>query len=367
MHSPELSVLFILPHPVEGPSSRFRVYQYLPYLRANGVRCTVRPFLRSEDVFELYRPGHAARKIGLTLAGLAARGRDVLRAREHDIVFILREAFALGPPFVERMLARAAGRMIFDFDDAIYTRSLAYDNPIDRLRDWSKPARLMARADTVIAGSPYLADYARRHAAGLVEVLPTVVDHRQFVPRARRGDEGGITLGWIGTPRGSRYVADLMPVFRRLARRHANLRMVFIGCAPFETEGLPIEFRDWSLAREAEDIAGFDIGIMPLSDDEETRGKCGFKLIEYMSCAVAAIGSPVGVNRQIIEHGVSGLLADSEEEWEAAIERLIRDRAYRAAMQKAGRERAIRHYSLESAAPRLLRILRQTAAAPAHV
>ncbi len=360
-----MRVLFILPHPVEGPSSRFRVYQYIPYLEANGVRCTVRPFLSSGDVFKLYRPGHALQKIALTLSGLAARGGDIWRARGHDMVFVLREAFALGPPFVERLLARAAGRMIFDFDDAIYMRSLAYDNPVDRLRDFSKPARLMARADTVIAGSPYLAEYARGHAGGRVEILPTVVDHRQFAPRQRRND-GTLTLGWIGTPRGSSYVADLMPVFRRLAARHGNLRMLFIGCAPFETEGLPIEFRDWALAREAEDIAQFDIGIMPLSDDEETRGKCGFKLIEYMSCGVAAVGSPVGVNTQIIEDGISGLLADSEEEWESALERLLSDAAFRASLQKAGRERVIRHYSLQSAAPRLLRILREAMGGAAH-
>jgi len=355
-----MRVLFILPHPIEGPSSRFRVYQYIPYLERNGVECTVRPFVSSANVRELYKSGGTGRKIALTLSGLTRRAADVARATRHDIVYVLREAFALGPPFVEAALARAAGKMIFDFDDAIYTRSLAYDNPIDRLRDWNKPAKMIRRADTIVAGSSYLADYAARHATGRVEVLPTVVDHQIYAPRARRASGGAVTLGWIGTPRGSHYVADMMPVFKRLVARHPNLKMVLVGCAPFAAEGLPIEFRDWALEREPADIAGFDIGIMPLTDDEETRGKCGFKLIQYMSSGVAAIASPVGANSDIIEDGKSGLFASSPAEWEGAIGRLITDPKLRRSLQEAGRQRAIESYSLQHTGPQMLRILHQT-------
>lgn len=354
-----MRVLFVIPHPVEGPSSRFRVYQYIPYLEANGVECTIRPFVNSAQVNELYRDGNLRRKAALTLGGLIRRTRDIWQARSHDVVFVLREAFALGPPFVENALARRARALIFDFDDAIYAPSLAYSNPIDRLRDWSKTGKVIARADTVIAGSRYLADYAARTARGTVEVLPTVVDHEVYKPRARRIDDG-LTLGWIGTPRGSHYVADMMPIFRRLTEAHPQLRMVFIGCAPFATEGLPIEFRDWSLEREPEDIAGFDIGIMPLTDDEETRGKCGFKLIQYMSSGVTAVGSPVGANMEIIEGGKSGLFADSPEEWFSVLDRLARDDALRTRLAAAGRARALERYSLAHTAPEMLRILHET-------
>ncbi len=354
-----MRVLFVVPHPIEGPSSRFRVYQYLPYLEAQGIVCDVRPFVGSDTVNELYRDGNTARKVALTLSGLGGRMTDIARARRYDIVFILREAFALGPPWIEFALARAGKAMVFDFDDAIYLPSLAYRNAIDRLRDWTKPARVIARADTIIAGSDYLADYARKTATGTVEVLPTVVDHNVYRPRPdKRSDT--VTLGWIGTPRGSSYVADMMPVFKSLSVRHPGLRMVFIGCAPFHTEGLPIEFRDWALAREPQDIAEFDIGIMPLTDDEETRGKCGFKLIQYMSSGVAAVGSPVGANNQILEDGVSGLLADSLDDWHAALDRLVGDEALRTRLTQAGRTRAMTHYSLQATAPRMLRILEET-------
>ena len=312
-----MRVLFVVPHPIEGPSSRFRVYQYIPYLEAHGVECTVSPFVSSRNVQELYKDGNTLRKIGLTLGGLVRRGFDAIRARQYDIVFVLREAFALGPPFVEWSLTRAGKHMIYDFDDAIYMPALSYKNVIDHLRDFDKPAKVINMADTVITGSQYLANYAKNTTSGTVEVLPTVVDHSVYCPRNGNADTKEVTLGWIGTPRGSGYVADMMPVFQKLSARHPNLKMVFIGCAPFDTAGLPITFRDWALEREPSDIAEFDIGIMPLTDDEETRGKCGFKLIQYMSSGVAAIGSPVGANNDIIEDGVSGLLADHPSEWEA--------------------------------------------------
>ncbi|WP_322867282.1 glycosyltransferase family 4 protein [Aquicoccus sp. G2-2] len=354
-----MRILFVIPHPVEGPSSRFRVFQYVPYLEQHGVECTIRPFVSSAQVNELYRDGNLFKKIALTLGGLARRMRDIAHAGSHDAVFVLREAFALGPPFVESALARRAKAMIFDFDDAIYAPALAYRNPIDRLRDWSKTGKVIARSDTVIAGSRYLADYAARTATGKIEILPTVVDHEVYCPNPDK-PKNHVTLGWIGTPRGSHYVADMMPVFKRLVSAHPQLRMVFIGCAPFDTEGLPIEFREWSLEREPADTASFDIGIMPLTDDEETRGKCGFKLIQYMSCGVAAVASPVGANNEIIEGSVSGLFASTPEQWHGALDRLIRDDRFRETLAENGRARAIAHYSLSHTAPEFLRILRET-------
>jgi len=329
-----------------------------------GVHCTVRPFVSSDRVKDLYKDGNTGKKIALTLGGLGRRFSDISRAPKYDIVFVLREAFALGPPFIEYALARFGKNMVFDFDDAIYMPSLAYPNAIDRLRDWSKPAKVIAKSDTVIAGSEYLADYARKTATGRVEVLPTVVDHQVYKPRDRKDGNQHITLGWIGTPRGSHYVADLMPVFKSLYAKTPSLRFVFIGCAKFAAEGLPIEFRDWSLAREPQDIAEFDIGIMPLTDDEETRGKCGFKLIQYMSSGVAAIGSPVGANKEIIEDGISGLFADGLRGWEQGLSRLIEDRKLRASLSEKGRTRAVRKYSLQHTAPKMLRILHDTLLRP---
>lgn len=352
-----MRVLFVIPHPIEGPSSRFRIYQYIPYLERMGVSCTVRPFVSSDQVRELYKDGNTIKKIVLTMRGLGGRIADIFRAPRYDVVFVLREAFALGPPVVETALARLGGKLVFDFDDAIYMPSLVYANVIDRLRDFGKPAKVIARSDLVIAGSPYLADYARRTAQGRVEVLPTVVDHTVYAPRTTPAPDGTVTIGWIGTPRGSSYVADMLPVFKALYAKCPQLRFLFIGCAHFDPDGLPIEFRDWTLAREPQDIAEFDIGIMPLTDDEETRGKCGFKLIQYMSCGVAAVASPVGANNDILIEGQSGLFAETPEDWEAALLRLIKEPDFRKELTTTARARAIAHYSLQATAPKMLKML----------
>lgn len=356
-----MRVLFILPHPVEGPSSRFRAYQFLPWLAAHGVQATVRPFLSSARIGALYRPGGLATKAALTAAGLAFRLRDALEAGRHDVVVVLREAFALGPPLLERMMARR-DRLVFDFDDAIWTPSLAYPNPVDRLRDFGKTAAILGLARGVIAGNAHLADYAAAHArpGTRIDVLPTVVDAAVYRPAPRPSD-GTVTVGWIGTPRGSSYLRDLVPALRAVARRRPEVRFVFVGAEPFDAEGAPVTFRDWSLTREPADVAGFDVGLMPLTDDAETRGKCAFKLVQYMACGVPGIASPVGANLEVLSDGETGLFAKGTDAWADAMDRLIGDAALRGRMGAAGRARAEAAYSLTAVAPRLLAALRAAA------
>ena len=353
-----MRVLMILPHPVEGPSSRFRAYQFLPYLKASGIEVTVRPFLSSRLMPQLYTTASLSKKMAFSTYGAMQRLTDTIRAARHDVVYILREAFPFGPPLLEYLLSAAAGRLVFDFDDAIYTRSLAYDNPLDRLRDWNKTGKLIRKAHKVIAGSAYLATYAQTfNSAANIHILPTVVDPQVYVPATNRFDRSGVTVGWIGTPRGSAYLRDLRPAFHQLCASHADAKFVFVGAQPFEPEGLPIEFRSWSLAREPADIASFDIGIMPLTDDEETRGKCGFKLIQYMSAEVAPVCSPVGANMDIVQDGTTGFFAHEIDDWTKALMALVRDTKLRQRMGRAGRATVVERYSLAYAAPRFRDIL----------
>ena len=353
-----MRVLMILPHPIDGPSSRFRAYQFLPFLEASGIEVTVRPFLSSRLMPQLYASASIAKKLAFSAYGATQRVADTIRATRYDVVYVLREAFPFGPPALESLLSAAAGRLVFDFDDAIYTRSLAYHNPLDRLRDWNKTGKVIKRANKVIAGSAYLAEYASRFtAAENIHVLPTVVDPGVFVPDAGRTERPGVTVGWIGTPRGSAYLKDLMPAFRRLAGARNDVKFVFVGAQPFDPEGLPIEFRTWSLAREPADVGSFDIGIMPLTDDEETRGKCGFKLIQYMSAGVAPVCSPVGANMHIVQSGVTGIFAQSIDDWAEAIIALADQTEVRRRMGEAGRDAVIERFSLAYAAPRLRDIL----------
>jgi glycosyltransferase involved in cell wall biosynthesis len=351
---PRLSVLFIAPHPIEGPSTRFRIHQYLPALEAAGISATVRPFLSSRLAPLAYRPGLAA-KLGITAWGAALRLGDILRATRADLVYVLREAFPIGPAVFERALEAASGRLAFDFDDAIWLRSTNYENPIDRLRDFDRPARLIARARRTVVGSELLADYARQYAPSpdRVVLIPTVVDTTQFRPAPRPAD-GGIVVGWIGTPRNTSYIQAIWPGLAAAARRDPRIRYAFVGAEPFDAGDTPVEFRPWTLAGEIADIQGFDIGIMPLPDDAQARGKCGFKLIEYMACGLAAVASPVGANVDVLRDGETGLLADTATGWEAALVDLAGDAERRRAMGAAGRARAVERYSLAAMAPRFV-------------
>lgn len=359
-----LRVLFIVPQPIEGPSSRFRVYQFLDYLQANGVDATVRPLLSSRLAAVVYRRGGLAAKVQATLWAAACRVADVSAAFRYDVAYVLREAFPFGPPLAERALGRAAGRLIFDFDDAIYMPSLAYRNPLDRFRDFDKPRKLIAMASRVVVGSDYLRDYALRFARtpDHVAVVPTVVDTTVYCPRPAPKASPEVTIGWIGTPRGSGYLLDLLEPIRALSREFPQVAFRFVGAEPFATQGLPITFKTWRLDDELADLQSFDIGIMPLTDDEETRGKCGFKLIQYMSVGIPVLCSPVGANRTIVEEGVNGYFASTPEQWLAGLRRLVGDAGTRERLGQRGRGIAQARYSREAVAPRLLSILREAAA-----
>lgn len=358
-----LRVLFIVPQPIEGPSSRFRVYQFVDYLQANGVDATVRPLLSSRLAPVVYRSGRLAAKVQATLWAAACRVADIGAAFRYDVAYVLREAFPFGPPWVERALGRACGRLVFDFDDSIYMPSLAYRNPLDRFRDFDKPRKLIAMASRVVVGSEYLRDYAVRFARTPehVAVVPTVVDTAVYGPRPAPQASRTVTVGWIGTPRGSSYLLQLLEPIRVLAREFPHVGFKFVGAEPFDTRGLPITFKTWRLEDELADLQSFDIGIMPLTDDEETRGKCGFKLIQYMSVGIPVVCSPVGANRTIVEDGRSGCFAATPDDWLASLRRLVGDADARVRLGRRGREIAVARYSRQAVAPRLLAILREAA------
>jgi len=365
---PTVRVLALSPIPEEGAGCRFRIAQFIPYLESVGVEVTLSSLFTTDFFRLVYKPGRYARK-AVTFAALSAKRLGSLRGlRRFDVVFIYREMFPIGPAIVERLIA-ARGRppIVFDFDDAIFLPSVSDANRlIGVLKRPQKVAAIIRSSDHVIAGNEYLAAYARRFS-GAVTTIPTSVDTDRFVPAAPRpvrNAPGGSDpiVGWIGSPTTSGYIRNLAPVLRRVRERQPFTLRVSGAGEPFAIDGVRIEFEPWSLGREVELFNTCDVGVYPLADDEWSKGKCGFKALEFMACGVPVVAAAVGVNREIVEDGQNGFLAATEDEWVDKLARLLADAALRRRFAEAGRRTVEDRYSLRVNAPRLAETIRAVAA-----
>lgn len=338
-----------------GASSRVRMYQYLPALQAAGMAVTVSPLFSDSYVRALYA---GIRAPGEVLRAYARRVFAQWKAGAFDLVWVEKELLPWVPAVVERLRGQAA--VVVDYDDAVFHRYDEHPFALVRAMLGRRIDAVMRRADVVTAGNAYLA--ARAEAAGCrrVERLPTVVDlERYALPQAREAS-GPVVIGWIGSPSTAQYLHEVARVVERLQIRH-DVRAVAVGARADQVAGTPFEVVPWSEDREAALVGGFDIGIMPLPDAPWERGKCGYKLIQYMACGVPVVASPVGANREIVQSGVNGELASDSGEWEAALSRLIADAESRERMGMQGRRTVQDWYSLQAQAPRLIDILKQAA------
>jgi len=341
-----------------GASSRYRSFQYLPSLDAAGLCCTVNPLFDDFYLTHKYRRGRA--RIGDVLRAFVRRLWSVLTVPRFSVVVVEYELLPWCPAVLERWLAWRGCRIVVDYDDALFHQYDLHPYRVVRGLLGRKIATVMRLAHTVVAGNAYLADYARRAGAARVELIPTVIDLARYPVMGAAGASGVFTIGWIGSPSTARYLRGIAPALAKLCR-DGRARVRLVGSGPVDLPGVSLEVVAWREETEVDEIRRFDVGIMPLPDEPWARGKCGFKLIQYMACGLPVVASPVGVNAEMVESGTNGFVATTVSDWVHALNKLAADPALRDRMGLAGRAKVERNYCLQVTAPRLFELLLETA------
>ena len=344
-------VLIVTAHRLNrAPNQRFRFEQYLSFLKENGYDCTVSYLLDAEADAIFYKPGHWFKKLSILLSAINIRRKDVANAKKYDLIFICREAILIGTTYFERKFVESGIPTVFDFDDAIWNLDVSEGNKkLAWLKKPSKTSEIIKMTKHVIAGNAYLANYARQFNSN-VTIIPTTLDtdyHHQEVKSEYTKD--CVCIGWTGSLTTVKHFRLAEAVLKRIKEKYkSKVCFKVIGDANYTNEELSIQGVAWSLKKEIDDLCDLDIGIMPLPDDEWAKGKCGFKGLTYMSMAIPAVMSPVGINTEIISHRENGLLASTDDEWFDALCYLIDHPEERKRMGQNARQTIIDFYSVES-------------------
>jgi glycosyltransferase involved in cell wall biosynthesis len=338
-----------------GPSSRVRFYQYIPYLESRGVELQIAPLLGGDYIHRLYSGKHQS--VTSLLMSYINRVTRLTISHSFDLLWIEKELLPWLPAWIESQLVGRGIPCVIDYDDAVFHRYDMHANPLIRIFLGKKIGTIMRQATTVVVGNDYLAEHARQVGASRIKYLPSVVDINRYPIREKIGNR--IRIGWIGTPSTAPYLALIRDALEDVSRQ-IDMRLVLVG--PEDRDPLPgmaKEVLPWSSATEVVQIQSFDVGIMPLWDGPFERGKCGYKLIQYMACGLPVIASAVGVNSRIIEHGKTGFLASTSAEWVQALVKLSQSASLRNDLGKAGRTKVEQEYCLQVTAPRLFNIIKE--------
>ncbi len=326
-----MKVLFLVPR-MDKASTRYRVLQYMPVLDRAGIEYEI--------------------------VALSEKPRNRLllarQLRAADTVFVQKKLFSFLDLFWVRKLAR---RLVYDFDDAVMFKSGSASSR-QQARQWRRFASTAGKADLVIAGNRYLQQEALAVSRD-VRLLPTVLDMNRYTAREEKKDKDqSVVLGWIGSRGTLRYLQDIAPALEELGQQWPGLKLKIVANDFFDLQHLEVIKKHWSSEDEIADLHSFDIGLMPLSDDIWTRGKCGFKLLQCMAVGLPVVCSPVGVNGEIVTEGREGFHATTKEEWVTKLGALIADAGLRREMGRCARQQVDKVYSLAANGPLFIEYLK---------
>lgn len=358
MRELKVRVAFFTQASERGAASRYRVYQFIPYLRDHGIICRVYPAVPGwlHRIF-FFSSNKAVKAVGIACM-LVKRFLQVPLMLSADIIFFQKPVLPHVYPFIERCARFFRKKIIFDFDDAVFYRSPKWGARQGGDHIDVNFVRIMALADVVFAGNAHLARVASDYSTNVM-LFPTVVNTVYYAVNPDRYDrQGPLVIGWIGSPTTAGYIGRLADVMERLAKQR-DVTLKIIGARNISFPGVRVVCEDWSADRERDQLNSVDIGVAPLDDSEWSKGKCGLKILVYMACGIPVVASPYGVNRELIKDGINGFLAEDDDGWETALKALIDNATLRKRLGAEGRKTVEESYSLTAAARELAPFLKE--------
>jgi glycosyltransferase involved in cell wall biosynthesis len=365
-----MRVLFGIQQREPSPGSRYRVTQFVPRLEAAGIACDViaaqgaRSTRASVRSVSLSPPARAAHLAWAWIETQWFLLQLVRRVRRYDRCYLYRIPIS---GWAARLLAAHRDRLVYDFDDAIDVQD-GQGSLLERIRQrvWHRGLQRAIRCCHVIVTSNARNAEVVSSMGGRAVVVPTSVDVERYAAAseaaAAEAEAAGapgrrLVLGWIGTPSTSAYLPLLEAPLLAVAQAYdVEIRLIGAGRNPFAA--LPASVRAWSLATEAQEIAAFDIGLMPMPDTPWTRGKAALKALQYGAAGIPTVASWTPTNEQILGADEGTLYCRTADDWRVAVERLLRDAALRRDLGARARRRVDAHYSVSANLPKLIAVLR---------
>jgi glycosyltransferase involved in cell wall biosynthesis len=322
-----MKILFVTCGGIDDPSSRVRVHQFLPYFSRHGDHVTTISLDGKTQFQKRLR-----------------RLMVLVMSTRFDTVVIQKVVL----PRLTAVWSKLSKRLIYDIDDGVFV----YYPDLNRV---------LHRYDVVVTGNSALEEHVRQFNLRSV-TIPSVVDETRFDPESEQCAHSGtnpLVVGWLGTGWNLPYLEALKESFFELARRFQNcfvLKVVSNRALDWSADW--IVNKEWRLEQEARDVASFDIGIMPLPEDPWSELKCGYKALLYMAMGKPVVVSPVGVNSEIVRHGINGYHASNSTEWTQHLSALLQDALLRARLGSMGRQLVADEYCIRAVLPRWLAVLR---------
>lgn len=340
---------------MRGASSRVRFAQYFSALATFGIECHFSPLF--QDNYLMRRYADSPLRFYEALKGYLGRLRSLLTTRQYDVIWLEGELFPGLPAVFEELILRSGVPYVVDYDDAIFAR---YEK---QMGSWygglyrEKFSKLLSGSASVSTGNRYLANWASSQGAKQVTCVPTVVDANRYMGRVKSPEtKARLVVGWIGSPHTANYLSRVSRVLERV-NKHTPIELMTIGAGIIDNYPIYVKAYEWSVEQEVALIDEIDIGIMPMRHDAWALGKCGYKLIQYMARGKPVVASAWGANMDIVSHGVTGFLAQDEDDWVHGLSVLARSQALRGDFGRRGLEQVRMHYTTEITSPMIAGIL----------